>query len=69
MSRPENKYYDGKGVGPVKELKLADEIDESMVKTGEELFNSKCTSCHKLSAEKESVPDWPASLIAADRNG
>lgn len=52
LSRPENKYYDGKGVGPVKELKLADEIDESMVKTGEELFNSKCTSCHKLSAEK-----------------
>ena len=52
MSRPENKYYDGKGVGPVKELKLADEIDESMVKTGEQLFNSKCTSCHKLSAEK-----------------
>ncbi len=51
-NRLENKYYDGKGVGPIQELILSEKIDEAMVKSGELLFNAKCSSCHKLSSEK-----------------
>ena len=51
-NRPENKYYDGIGVGPIKEVTLGDVPDEALIKSGEQIYNSKCTSCHKLSAEK-----------------
>lgn len=35
------------GIGPVSELKLEGDIDETMAKKGEELYASKgCTACH-----------------------
>ena len=37
----------GLGVGPVKELKMKDEINQEWVKEGEKLFEQKCTACHK----------------------
>lgn len=36
-----------KGVGPITSLILDDKIDESMVKKGQEVFQAKCTACHK----------------------
>ncbi len=36
-----------KGVGPITSLILDDKIDESMVKKGQEIFQAKCTACHK----------------------
>lgn len=36
-----------KGIGPVQNVKL-DAIDPSLVASGEEIFNMKCTACHKL---------------------
>lgn len=42
-----------KGIGPIKELKLA-AIDQNMVKTGDQLFQSKCALCHTLD-QKRSV--------------
>jgi len=54
--RKENGYYDGKGVGPVQELVLNNEVDEKMASTGEIVFVAKCTSCHKLSDEKAIGP-------------
>ncbi len=36
-----------KGVGPITSLILDDKIDESMVKKGHEVFQAKCTACHK----------------------
>ncbi len=43
------KEYDltNNGVGPVKSLELPETIDQAMVATGEELFRTKCTACHK----------------------
>ncbi len=35
------------GIGPVKEVKLGP-IDESMVKEGKKIFNTKCFACHRL---------------------
>lgn len=44
-----------KGIGPVKELKLA-AIDQNMVKTGDQLFQSKCALCHTLDQKKVGPP-------------
>lgn len=44
-----------KGIGPIKELKLAT-IDQNMVKTGDELFQSKCALCHTLDQKKVGPP-------------
>ena len=37
---------DNKGVGPIKELTFADEIDEEMAARGEAQFNAICVACH-----------------------
>lgn len=52
MNRIESAYYDGKGVGPIKEVVINAEIDNNLAKKGEILYQSKCVSCHKTSREK-----------------
>ena len=37
---------DNVGVGPIKELVLAD-LNTDMVATGKDIFDSKCSACHK----------------------
>lgn len=37
-----------KGIGPVTEVVLLNEIDEEMVKEGKELYNNNCHSCHRI---------------------
>jgi mono/diheme cytochrome c family protein len=44
-----------KGIGPIKELKLA-AIDQNMVKTGDQLFQSKCALCHTMDQKKVGPP-------------
>ena len=36
------------GIGPVKELKLTNTIDERLVISGEKIFDSKCGMCHMM---------------------
>jgi|AntDeeMinimDraft_4_1070355.scaffolds.fasta_scaffold04440_3 mono/diheme cytochrome c family protein len=37
------------GVGPIDhKVKLGDQIDEAMAKSGERLFNNKCSGCHRI---------------------
>jgi cytochrome c oxidase cbb3-type subunit 3 len=42
-----NAVLSDKGIGPVKDITLA-EIDDAWVKQGEDLFILKCSSCHKV---------------------
>ena len=60
------------GIGPVKSLILG-ELDEEMVKKGEELFKAKCSACHKVDnrfigpalagvTERRS-PEWIMNMI------
>lgn len=35
------------GVGPVKELTFSADIDQTLAQTGKELYEIKCTACHK----------------------
>ncbi len=37
---------DNKGIGPIKELSFADEIDSEMASRGEAKFNAICVACH-----------------------
>ena len=38
---------ENKGVGPVKNVELAPEIDQEMAARGEQIYKNKCTACHK----------------------
>jgi mono/diheme cytochrome c family protein len=52
MKDAETMKDDGKGFGPVKNVVLADAIDEKMAAEGLKLFEAKCTACHKWQKEK-----------------
>lgn len=51
--------YDTKrGEGKFKEFEPSASLDPSLVKKGEEVYNLKCASCHKLTDEKLVGPGW-----------
>lgn len=37
-----------KGIGPIDNLNLSDDIDEAMATRGAELFKNMCSACHKM---------------------
>ena len=49
-----------KGLGPIKEVKLG-EIDQELVKKGEEIYNIKCTACH--APDKAKLGPAPAGIM------
>ena len=61
-----------KGIGPITSISLAD-IDDSLVATGEELFKSKCSACHKITKRfvgpplagvtERRTPEWIMNMI------
>ncbi len=62
-----------KGIGPIKEIKLPETIDETLAKRGEEVFKNKCSVCHKLDERyvgpplkgitKRRTPEWIMNII------
>ena len=40
-------WKNNKGIGPVKSMTLAAEVDKAMATEGEVIYKAKCTSCHK----------------------
>lgn len=62
----------GKGVGPVDHVDVAS-LDESLKAKGEEIFNGKCSACHKLNERyigpalsgvtKRREPEWILNMI------
>ncbi|GIV26600.1 MAG: hypothetical protein KatS3mg027_0414 [Bacteroidia bacterium] len=61
-----------KGIGPVQNVTLG-EINVELVKKGEELFNGKCSACHKMDSKvvgpalagvtKRRTPEWIMNMI------
>jgi mono/diheme cytochrome c family protein len=47
-----------KGVGPHQNIQLTHPLDEGMIATGQNVYNVKCASCHKLTDEKLVGPGW-----------
>jgi cytochrome c5 len=48
----------GEGKYTAELLALTDKLNEAQAKTGEDVSNVKCTSCHKMSDEKLVGPGW-----------
>lgn len=42
----------------VKEVKLTNPLDPKMVKAGNEIYDLKCSSCHKLTQDRIVGPGW-----------
>jgi mono/diheme cytochrome c family protein len=58
---PDPEAYDpkrGEGKYTAESLALSDKLNETQAKTGEDVANVKCTSCHKMSDEKLVGPGW-----------
>jgi mono/diheme cytochrome c family protein len=64
---------DGKGIGPVKEVELR-ELDPQLAAAGQELFESKCSACHRTDNTKvvgpgvagvteRRKPEWIMNMI------
>lgn len=49
---------DPKGIGEVKNVKLTDPIEESMVVTGKAIYEMKCSACHKLTDQRVVGPGF-----------
>jgi len=52
---------DDTGIGPVKELVLPTEIDQTLVATGQKIYKEKCTACHKVS--KKFIGPSPKGIL------
>lgn len=62
-----------KGVGPVKEVNLNENIDQAMAAKGKELFEQNCTACHKTDKKfigpamegitERRSPEWIMNMI------
>lgn len=57
-SMVEEKKADPKGVGEVRNVELTDPLEESMVVSGEAIYEMKCASCHKLTDQRVVGPGW-----------
>lgn len=57
---PEPKVeYDSKnGVGDFENVEMPVELNADLIKKGQELNNTKCVACHKLSSEVLLGPGW-----------
>ena len=49
---------DPKGTGKFTDVKLTHPLDKSMITKGSAVYDVKCGSCHKLTAEKLVGPGW-----------
>ena len=77
---PASKMVDltNKGVGPIKTLDVSTTIDQTKVKHGEEIFNSKCKACHKVDKRfigpsmagvtQRRSPEWIMNMILNPNN-
>jgi mono/diheme cytochrome c family protein len=52
------KKANPKGIGEVKNVKLTDPLEESMVTTGKGIYEMKCSACHKITDQRVVGPGW-----------
>ena len=73
VAEAEKNYKDYKGVGPISSLSLPAEIDTAMASSGKQVFDLKCTACHKTDAKfigpapkgilDRRTPEWVMNMI------
>jgi cytochrome c551/c552 len=52
------KEVSDKGIGEIKNVKLNNPLDPTMVKRGEAIYQMKCAACHKLTDQRVVGPGW-----------
>ena len=62
-----------KGVGPVKNIEIADKVDQSLADKGKEIYEANCTACHKPDKKfigpapkgvlERRTPEWVMNMI------
>ena len=57
----ERVALDNKGVGPIKQIELSEEIDQALATQGEEVYNQMCTACHKV--DKRFIGPAPMGIL------
>jgi len=53
-----NEASNPKGIGAHQNVQLSHPLDEKMIAEGQNVYNVKCASCHKLTNEKLVGPGW-----------
>lgn len=46
------------GVGETQDVSLTNPLDESMIATGQSIYEMKCSACHKLTDQRVVGPGW-----------
>lgn len=69
----EKETLDNKGVGPIDDVDIPDEIDDSMADAGKETFETTCVACHQMDSRmtgpplegvtKIRSPEWIMNMI------
>ena len=59
-SDPYELWESNHGIGPIKAFEFPAEIDEDMALRGQEVYDAKCTACHK--AEKKFIGPSPKGI-------
>lgn len=64
---------DNKGIGPISNVELGDEIDQAMADAGEAYFNGICIACHQMNSRmvgpplkgilERRSPEWVMNMI------
>lgn len=57
----ERVVLDNKGVGPIKNVELADAIDQGMADKGKAIYDKMCTACHKV--DKRFIGPAPTGIL------
>ncbi|MCP3932793.1 MAG: cytochrome c [Bacteroidetes bacterium] len=52
---------DNKGIGPISKVELGAEIDQALAATGKEVYDLKCSACHK--ATEKFIGPAPAGIM------
>ena len=52
---------ENKGIGPVKEVILGEEIDQAMAEEGKKIYMQMCTACHK--PDKKFIGPAPKGIL------
>jgi cytochrome c2 len=53
-----SKALDAKGIGKFKNVEITEKLDAAMAKAGTDIYDLKCSACHRLTKEKLVGPGW-----------
>lgn len=54
----QTREHDNKGIGNITSVTLNNPLDEGMIKAGKDIYELKCSSCHKLDGTRVVGPGW-----------